>query len=266
MGRAVKSRASRLLNSSGLTPAQEAFAAALAVGKSLSDAYREAHPKSCAWKPQTVHKRASEAANGEVLGRVRELMAMAVSANEVKVADVLRRYMDIAYADPNELVSVIRHCCRYCHGKGHKYQWTPAQFEAAKRRADEDTKTREPDPAGGTGYDMRLDPHPDCPECHGMGEATIVMHDTRKLSRQARALYAGAKETKLGTEVIMHSQMDAWQAIARHVGFFEKDREVQQVGGLDVAALEAKFGATMERVHARHAEMLREREDFAKGS
>lgn len=42
-----------------LTPQQEAFARGVANGKSQSEAYRLAYPKSQAWKPETVAQAAS---------------------------------------------------------------------------------------------------------------------------------------------------------------------------------------------------------------
>jgi phage terminase small subunit len=57
-----------------LTPKQEAFANAVASGKTQADAYRAAFKVGANTKPETVHKRASELmANGEVAGRVAEL-------------------------------------------------------------------------------------------------------------------------------------------------------------------------------------------------
>jgi phage terminase small subunit len=57
-----------------MTPKQEAFANAVASGKTQADAYRAAFKVGAGTKPETVHKRASELmANGEVAGRVAEL-------------------------------------------------------------------------------------------------------------------------------------------------------------------------------------------------
>ena len=44
----------------GLTSQQEAFAQAVASGKSQSDAYRSAYPKSLKWKPDSVWQQASK--------------------------------------------------------------------------------------------------------------------------------------------------------------------------------------------------------------
>lgn len=43
-----------------LTPQQEAFAQTVASGKSQSDAYRSAYPKSLKWKPDSVWQQASK--------------------------------------------------------------------------------------------------------------------------------------------------------------------------------------------------------------
>lgn len=58
----------------GLTPQQETFAKALSLGKSQSDAYREAYPRSLKWKPDSIHSKASEmASDRRVMERVRQL-------------------------------------------------------------------------------------------------------------------------------------------------------------------------------------------------
>lgn len=58
----------------GLTPQQETFAKALSLGKSQSDAYREAYPRSLKWKPESLHVKASAmAANDKVKARLRVL-------------------------------------------------------------------------------------------------------------------------------------------------------------------------------------------------
>lgn len=87
-----------------LTSRQEAFAAAVAAGSSLADAYRKAYPKSCAWKPAAVHKRASEMmAKGEVSGRVQTLREAAASLAQVETAQVVQELARIALSDVRRL-------------------------------------------------------------------------------------------------------------------------------------------------------------------
>lgn len=57
-----------------LTPQQERFALGVATGKSQAEAYREAYPKSKAWKADTVHQAASRLmTNSKVVAMVSEM-------------------------------------------------------------------------------------------------------------------------------------------------------------------------------------------------
>lgn len=68
-----------------LTPQQERFAQLVASGKSLSDAYRDAYPKSKKWAETSLHPKASGlAANGKVSARIAELRKTVVA--EVRVS------------------------------------------------------------------------------------------------------------------------------------------------------------------------------------
>ncbi len=65
-----------------LTPKQETFALAYVETGNASEAYRKAYPKARHWKPETVHKRASELlTNGAILGRVKALQAELAERN-----------------------------------------------------------------------------------------------------------------------------------------------------------------------------------------
>lgn len=87
-----------------LTPAQEAFAGAVASGKTQAEAYRQAYPKSLKWKDKTVWSRASELmAKSEVSGRVKELVKLAAERNEVTVERVLKEIARIAFFDVRKL-------------------------------------------------------------------------------------------------------------------------------------------------------------------
>ena len=111
---------------------------------------------------------------------------------EVDAALVVRELYDIATADPRELMAVYRDSCRHCYGIEHLYQWTPAEYAAAFDKAMKENKPA-PELQGGIGYKATLDPHFDCPECHGRGVETVLVTDTRKLTGKAAKLYAGAQ-------------------------------------------------------------------------
>ena len=160
-----------------------------------------------------------------------------------------------AYGDINELIEYRREACRYCHGKGHQYQSTPAEYRRAEKQAK--ANGEDFDPLGGIGFDPRKDPHPDCPECHGDGEGRVFFKDTRRLSPAGLALYAGAKVGKDGIEIKTASQERARELLARILKLFEDKTEVTV--SLDTATLEEKYAAKMRVAHERQRQVMAER-------
>ena len=151
------------------------------------------------------------------------------SIAEVDAAMVVRELYDIATADPRELMAVYRDSCRHCYGIEHLYQWTPAEYAAAVDKAMAKDKPL-PELLGGIGYRATLDPHPDCPECHGRGVETVVITDTRKLIGKAAKLYAGAQQTKEGVKALGRDQNAALMALGRYLGLFTDKGSVELSG------------------------------------
>ena len=149
---------------------------------------------------------------------------------EVDAALVVRELYDIATADPRELMAVYRDSCRHCYGIDHLYQWTPGEYAAAVDKAMEKDKPL-PELLGGIGYRATLDPHPDCPECHGRGVETVVVTDTRKLTGKAAKLYAGAQQTKEGVKALGRDQNAALMALGRYLGMFTDKTQLSGPGG-----------------------------------
>lgn len=133
---------------------------------------------------------------------------------------VLERLWLIASADPNELMSHRRVCCRYCWGVDHQYQWKDyiewMKAVAAAKRND----IEPPSMDGGLEYDHTIKPHPKCPKCKGEGEGDTLFKDTSQLSAAGTALYAGVKHTRQGMEIKTHDQLAALDKVARHLGMF----------------------------------------------
>lgn len=254
---------------------QEAFAVAIARGSNQSQAFREAYPNSARWAADTVHSRASRLAGTDMVrARIAELLQAAARANEVKIADVLRRYLLQLQADPRKLVEVYVGPCRHCWGEGHRYQFTDGELEDARAKhglkreellaGDRGRDIGEFDERGGGGYSFGKAPNPECPTCAGIGQARAVLKDSRNYDDAALSLYEGVKETKDGIEVKVASRDKALEQVARHVGFFEKDKE--RAGGVfDPEALGALFGASMQKSLDRQAQVLAEREELKKG-
>ena len=243
----------------GLTGAQEAYASLLAQGVTQADAYRKAFPRSQKWKDTAVWSAASKLAlSPEVSVRVSEILRTAAAANEVTQADALRGYLNILRADPRKLIGYHRDNCRYCHGIGHRYQFTSSEMADAERKhaADQrdDPGLGEFDTKGGIGFDCAARPNPDCPECRGEGVGRVVLGDTREFGEPERALYAGVKIGKGTIEVLMHDKMAALNQLARHVGFFELDNEVKVSGEIVPAELEAIYSQRMASAAQKSAE------------
>lgn len=182
------------------------------------------------YSPDTARAIACELlARDDVRAEVEKAMAARSARTDITADMVLQKWWAIANADPAELIEHRRVCCRYCYGKNNRYQRTPKEmsealrdFERAKMKAEAEQMPfpAEFDPQGGTGYDPRKDPNPNCPECFGQGDEQVFPKDTRDLSPQARLLYAGVKKSDKGLEIKMQSQQAALENVAKHLGMF----------------------------------------------
>lgn len=87
-----------------LTKQHQIFAAAVASGKTQSDAYRLAYPRSKDWNPKALHTRASLVASYEgVARRIDELRSKAVKKYEVSVERIIQERARLAFFDPRKL-------------------------------------------------------------------------------------------------------------------------------------------------------------------
>lgn len=92
-------------NEHGLTPQQELFAIGVVSGKSLSDAFREAYPRSLKWAQKTVHEKASALmANGKVAARVRAMQAASAEIAILTSADILTETRRVALSSISAFV------------------------------------------------------------------------------------------------------------------------------------------------------------------
>ncbi len=197
--------------------------------------------------------------------RITALRAEQAQRLSISADRVLQEVWSIAMADPREIVSYIRSCCRNCYGAEHQYQRTSVEMEE-EREAHELQEDEKEERAlarnrthvrktfqekGGLGYDGRREPHPDCPACLGLGVERVVIQDTRKLSPQAVALFAGIKQTKDGVEVKLNDKRGAAEMIFRHLGLYEEDNS-QQADREVVTA--AQLDELYERAQARAQE------------
>lgn len=176
-----------------------------------------------------AHTAARYLAEPEVQQAIATANAERMARVEADADMVLRELIAIATCDTNEIVEVRRGCCRHCHGVEYRYQYVDER-ELNRARLDWDTT----DDAlvtefehGGVGFDPKLSPEGGCTYCGGVGGAFVHVHDSRHFSRAARALFAGAKQTKDGIEVKLHSKQAFIEMLGRHLGMFKDSLEVK---------------------------------------
>lgn len=150
-----------------------------------------------------------------------------VLKTKLTVADVINDIANVLRADPRDLVEHWQGACRYCYGYEHRYQRTLNEY-----RTDEDEaySAKPPKPfhqMGGTGFNARREPCPECPECWGEGEPYERIKDTRELTPEQAALYAGVERTKYGTKINMRSKDSAREAAARYLGMNKETVDVK---------------------------------------
>lgn len=255
------------------TPVEEAFLAEYMKDLNGTQAYIRIKPGV---KPDSAGTLAATMLGKmRVQARLAELRKAQMARLEIDADAILREQVNVAMADHRELSEYHVGCCRYCHGKDNRYQRTAGEMERDREAHEEAEDTREEraeargrayvrrpfDEKGGVGFDGRKAPHPECPECFGRGVGTTVIHDTRKLSVAAVALYAGMEETKEGLKIKAHSKMDALEKLNRHLGLYEADnRQKPERETLGAAELAKLYAEAMAAAEAQREDMRRRRE------
>lgn len=211
---------------------------AVAEGATQTDAYRQNYTTE-GWAAQRVTEAASRtAAVPNVSARIRELTAakqtVAKDEFDMTVRRLLLTFIEIAFTDPNELISVRSGACRHCWGLEGLFQWKEHEFAQAlakwqkeherwlvaspSRRGEEPEM---PDGSGGFGYRFTADANPHCIQCEGEGLERMVPKDTTKLSSGARHLYRGAQQTKDGIKILFADKDGALDKIGRILGAYD---------------------------------------------
>lgn len=185
----------------GLTLRQVRFANRVAEREiSMVDSDWESNTKlaiASGYAPISAAQSASEnMRNPLVLEAIEDRKRQLAAAAGLTPEWILREYMAIASADPNQLVRVVSRCCHLC--------WVLEEKD--------------------------LPPNPACTTCRGEGVSFVRVSDTSKLTGTARKLYAGAKQTKDGIEIKMRDQDGALRFLAEYLGLGKK-LEVSGPGG-----------------------------------
>jgi hypothetical protein len=171
--------------------------------------------------------------NAMVKAAIERRMAAVAAVAEVDAAMVVRELYEVAMGDPRDLVSLHRGACRFCYGIDHDRQWTMGEYrDALHEGMAADPNAGAPPLRGGTGYDFTREPHPECPECRGLGVERVLVNDTRKLSKAAAKLLASVKQSRDGSiELKTRDQDAALIALGRVCGVFKDRQELSGPGG-----------------------------------
>lgn len=234
-----------------ITDRQEAFIQSIVRdGKTQSDAYR-AHYKCDGWTAQAVTEGGSKlAAKPHVAARIKELRDRKAKTADIEfditVKKLLQTFFEIAFTDPNELISMRSGACRHCWGLDGAYHWKEREYAEALakwqnevRKWEKSPKGEEPampDGSGGFGYRFTADPNPKCLECEGEGVTRLVPKDSTKLSAGARHLYRGAQQTKDGLKILFADKDGALDKLSRILGAYDDRLRVDLRG--QVAAIQ----------------------------
>ncbi|MFH2559895.1 terminase small subunit [Klebsiella pneumoniae] len=138
--------------------------------------------------------------------------------------EVLEQMWRLATFDANQLSQYRRGSCRYCWGFGHHYQWRDAvEFTEQKDKVAGKEGAKEPDDAGGYGYNHNRAPNPECPRCNGDGVGQPFFADTRKLAPDAALAYSGVKLGKNGVEITAISRERMFEAVMKRLGLADSE-------------------------------------------
>lgn len=238
-------------------PQRERFAQLLASGTlSQADAYRQAYPVSVKWKDTAVNSKASQAAALPAVGaRVRYLQGLAADEQVLTRAEALALVLAdaraVVAADAAEVTRWRFLNCRHCWGVGFAYRWrsereywkaladageAQAKWDSTPEKRREGPRPEIPDDKGGYGFRRIQDVNPECPECEGEGTGETYLADTLKMSKNARVLFDGVKQTKNGIEIKTRDKEAARALLAKYAGIADA---VDVRGGLAVAAVTA---------------------------
>ncbi|MFZ4221341.1 terminase small subunit [Enterobacter ludwigii] len=199
----------------GLSGQQGEFAEAVALGKTLIEAYGIADYKS---EGQSAYVIASQLLrNPKVARAIRWLRDRRQKRLALTEQEIIHQLSSIASADPNLISHIRRVNCRYCWGNDHQYQWRDVdEYEHACASALAESR---PPPAfdGGIGFVETTIPNEACPRCSGDGRMDLFFADTSMLDGPERWLVTGVEQTMNGLKVRMASPEAARKELLAYI-------------------------------------------------
>jgi len=228
-----------------LTAKKQAFAEHYAAYRDGPGAYRHAYDVRSTTTAKAISTAASTLlADPEIANAIDQLVNNAAATAPVvfDVAAALTKWLEIAGADPDELIGLRVGCCRHCYGEGGLYQWHELEYlarldEAERLQRAGDLTAQLPDLAGGFGFDHTRAPSPSCWKCRGEGVERVVARDTSKLTPGARLLYGGVKTTRDGIQINIADRQKALENACRIIGAFNDKLRLDGSIGLMAAVV-----------------------------
>lgn len=147
-------------------------------------------------------------ANPKIQAAIEERKAELAAVARLTPEWVLKQWMDIASANPEEIVKVQVTSCPSCYDSDTRAMFTEAALS-----------------------DSLNVPNPECPTCRGEGLKSMLITDTRRLSGPARRLYAGAQQTKDGIKILFRNQDSALDNLSKYLGMIINRGELSGPGG-----------------------------------
>jgi phage terminase small subunit len=219
----TKARAASAGGKSTLTLLQERFVTAYGAHGNGAKAYTEAGGSERGAKQSALKL----LKNPVVMEAIQAAQDARLTELNVTASMLHRKWWELSNVDVREIIEFRYTCCRYCWGRGHKYHWTPAEFERATQKVEQQNLGKQgkcfplPDCEGGTDFNRTRDPNPECPECSGEGDGRVKMNDTRNLSPAAAQLYSGVHASKDGLKALIEARDRSRENIARSIGMFK---------------------------------------------
>lgn len=166
---------------------------------------------------------------------------VAVVQKYIDKDEIISRWWYHATLDVRECLEVRIGACRYCHGKDHKYHWRGPWEYKHRLKSNVDADLELPSDEGGYGYAKTMDPHPDCPECDGLGFEYTVFKDSRKMPPEISTAIQAVKIARDGSvEYKLPDKGKALENLARALGMFTDKLDVNVSADIATRLAEAR--------------------------
>jgi len=191
----------------------------------------------------------------EVIAEIRRLQEERSERVDISADKILEMWWAEANFDPVEISQIRRVCCRYCHGKGFRYQYRQSEWDELLANAEGSGSGQKPSPRGGIGFNETARPNHKCPECHGEGIEKVFMADSRDLTKAQRRMISSIKQLRGGgVEIKFREPSRALDNAARHLGMFVDKVDINVKYGLADRVAKARKRVTGEKPGTRPAD------------